>query len=222
MFQNSLLRARAQQNHIIKSLPIAIVQSGENNNTQSVLNVNLSVVPTVGNFLIAIINYQNTNSRTPTVDGGTNGWNSFLGPIARGTSSVELFYRKVLTGGSNSTSIAFATSAGQSATILEIQGVIGNITSVVSINTGPYPQTIVIPAGVSNALPIIFNTWGSNATYTPVAPSGWSLINAVTSGIDPQGCFYSNALSNGSAISVTPNGSISNSLYPQSGGFLIS
>lgn len=224
MFSNVLLKSRSRSNHITKAVSIAIVQSTALNNSQNSITAALSSNPTPGNFLIAIVNYQNSSSRSPLLDGGTAGWSLLTGNSARGTSSVEMFGRKVVTGDGHSTTATFSTSAPQSILVVEIQGVTGSASSINSINSGPYPQTISIAAGISGALPLAFNCWGSGGgtTYSPVAPSGWTFLNGVTTGVNPIGMFYDNTLSNGSTITIAPNGSISNSLYPQSCGFLLS
>lgn len=171
--------------------------------------VQLSAPPTVGNTLVLIAGLTHTSTtRTPTGAGWTQ-----AGQVINATNSgATIWTRPVVAGDDGSAGITTTEAVDYTnVALLEVSGASGVVSGLVG--SAAVTANLTIPAGKSNALPVAVSSSfqnNGNTSLLATVSSGWSiaaqppLANQQTAkSIE---CFVRSALSDGSAIAVTVDG----------------
>lgn len=217
-----LLMARARLNHLSTSQasPAAVLQSNGGQGSSTTPSVTLTSAPTTGNYLLFVLYSAAAPSAVPA------GFTEYVPcTIDAGGRSQRVYYRKVQAGDSATQSMTIGSATYWVAHLLEVQHVASGLSSGVTVNAaGSASFSLTIPAGVSNALPIVFTGY-SNIGFSEAwqTPTGFTQITEIAQNNNVALVSFSgNALSSGAAITASPMGFTTGSHnLGLAGGFLI-
>lgn len=200
----------------------AYVQSAIGNGNGTSKTLTLAAAPTAGNWLVLMGVMAHTEY---TVSLSTSGWTRVSG-LPQQNSSVGLDMWIKQAGASEPAALTITRSASHymAWALMEVSSTSGAISSTyfnpALPTSGSTTGTIVnpflgtIPAGVSNALPVMFFGWydGSSGGTPSQRASGWTqkAIVPSISNLMPMGLWVGNSLSNGSAIPFTVDNNTNN------------
>ena len=211
----------------------AVVQSVIGNVNGTAKTLTLAAAPTAGNWLVLMGVMAHTEY---TVSLSTSGWTRVTG-LPQQSSSVGLDMWIKQAGASEPAALTVTRSASHymAWALMEVSGTSGvisstnfiaNLPSTNGSTSNPYVGTI--PAGASNALPVMFFGWYDNGA-SPGTPEqrtpGWTEKASVAAigNLMPMGLWVNDALSSGSAITFSVDGNTTTNFVGRAplGAFLL-